>query len=425
MSHPLFILILMALATAAGDVRYEQLVDLESRIASVMGVLNATSAELVSLVAEVLGTDVWHGMGIRSPEHWLTWQCGLSSARAASLVATARGLGALPRCRERFEAGALSEDQARVIARHTDAAHDAEVSDLAPLCTVSQLRHALRTIPVAEPKPEPEPAGPRREVSFGYGEDGWFWSRIRLRPEEGAVFETALCRAREAEFALRHPDAASDPRRPTPNDLSWADGLLRMAEASLSNLDPGAGRPGERFCVYVHVDADAPYSSYLHLGPPLSERVAQYVACDASIRIVLEANGKVVALSQRQDTVDTKTRKLVEDRDGGCCIPGCGQRRWLHVHHILHRSTGGRTVLENLCCLCPFHHRMHHRGDFTITGDPTTPGGLAFSAPDGRDLGPGRPRPPNEAPAEAAARLGIAEGRYLHPLGERADWHWL
>ncbi len=41
------------------------------------------------------------------------------------------------------------------------------------------------------------------------------------------------------------------------------------------------------------------------------------------------------------------------------------------------------------------------------------------------DLGPGRPRPPNEAPAEAAARLGIAEGRYLHPLGERADWHWL
>ena len=70
-------------------------------------------------------------------------------------------------------------------------------------------------------------------------------------------------------------------------------------------------------------------------------------------------------------------------------------------------------------------HRIHHRGDFTITGDPTTPGGLAFSAPDGRDLGPGRSRPPNEAPAEAAARLGIAEGRYLHPLGERADWHWL
>ncbi|MDQ3146394.1 MAG: HNH endonuclease, partial [Actinomycetota bacterium] len=407
----------MALATAAGDVRYEQLVDLESRIASVMGVLNATSAELVSLVAEVLGTDVWQGVGIRSPEHWLTWQCGLSSARASSLVATARGLGELPRCRERFEAGALSEDQARVIAQCTDAAHDAEVSDLAPLCTVSQLRHALRTIPVAEPKPEPEPAGPRREVSFGYGEDGWFWSRIRLRPEEGAVFETALCRARDAEFALRHPNAEGDPRRPSPGDLSWADGLLRMAEASLSNLDPGAGRPGERFCVYVHVDADAPYSSYLHLGPPLSERVAQYVACDASIRIVLEANGKVVALSQRQDTVDTKTRKLVEDRDGGCCIPGCGQRRWLHVHHILHRSTGGRTVLENLCCLCPLHHRMHHRGDFTITGDPTTPGGLAFSAPDGRDLGPGRPRPPNEAPAEAAARLGIAEGRYLHPLG--------
>ncbi|MDQ3146022.1 MAG: 13E12 repeat family protein, partial [Actinomycetota bacterium] len=173
--------------------RFEHLVDMETRIASVMGVLNATSAELVSLVAEVLATDAWQGVGIRSPEHWLTWQCGLSSARAASLVATARGLAELPRCRELFEAGALSEDQARVIAQCRDGAQDAQVADLAPNCTVSQLRHALRTIPVAdpEPEPEPEPAAPRREVSFGYGEDGWFWSRIHLRPEEGAVFETA------------------------------------------------------------------------------------------------------------------------------------------------------------------------------------------------------------------------------------------
>jgi len=163
----------------------------------------------------------------------------------------------------------------------------------------------------------------------------------------------------------------------------------------------------------------------LHLGPPLSERVGDYVGCDASIRVVFEQDGKVVALSARQDTVDTKTRKVVEDRDGGCRFPGCGQRRWLHVHHILHRAQGGATVLENLCCLCPVHHRMYHRGDFSIEGDPTDATGLRFTAPDGRDLGPGRPRPPNEAAAAAAARLGMAEGRYLHPLGERADWYWL
>jgi len=419
-------------APAAGVSLDEQAVDLEGRIASVMGVLNVASAELVTLVAEAVGTDVWHGPGIRSIEHWLSWQCGLSSARAASLVAIARGLATLPRCRERFESGALTEDQVRVIAQHTDAAHDAEVAELSVLCTVSQLRHALRTIPVAEPEPAPESAAPeapapdpQREVSFGYGEDGWFWSRILLRPEEGALFETALARSREAEFALRHPNAGDDPRRPGPGDLSWADGLLAMAEAALSNLDPGAGRPGERFQVYVHVKADAPFSSYLHLGPPLSERVRDYVGCDASIRVVFEQDGKVVALSARQDTVDTKTRKVVEDRDGGCRFPGCGQRRWLHVHHIVHRAQGGATVLENLCCLCPVHHRMYHRGDFSIEGDPTDATGLRFTAPDGRDLGPGRARPPNEAAASAAARLGMAEGRYLHPLGERADWYWL
>ena len=409
--------------------RFEHLVDLESRMASVMGVLNASSAELVSLGTPVLGTDVWQGPGIRSAEHWLTWQCGVSSARAASLVATARGMAELPRCRELFGAGALSEDQARVISQHTNAANDAPVAELAPMCTVSQLRHALRTIPVAEPDPEPEPelepAAPRREVSFGYGEDGWFRSRICLRPEEGAIFEKALTRARDAEFALRHPNAEADPRWPGPGDLSWADGLLRLAEAGLTNLDPGAGRPGERFQVYLHVRADAPFSSYLHLGPGIDLVVGEYLACDASLRVVFEDNGKLVALSARQDTVDTKTRTLVEDRDGGCRFPGCGQRRWLHVHHLTHRRDGGKTVLCNLCCLCPVHHRMHHRGDFTIEGDPSTPDGLRFCSPEGADLSPGRPRPPNEAPALAARRLGIPEGRYAHPLGERGDWHWL
>ena len=55
MSHPPFILILMAVvvtpAAPEAVARFEHLVDMETRIASVMGVLNATSAELVSLLS--------------------------------------------------------------------------------------------------------------------------------------------------------------------------------------------------------------------------------------------------------------------------------------------------------------------------------------------------------------------------------------
>ncbi len=34
----------------------------------------------------------------------------------------------------------------------------------------------------------------------------------------------------------------------------------------------------------------------------------------------------------------------------------------------MHWENGGPTELSNLVLLCPFHHRMHHRGVITITG---------------------------------------------------------
>ena len=48
--------------------------------------------------------------------------------------------------------------------------------------------------------------------------------------------------------------------------------------------------------------------------------------------------------------------------------PGCGATRGLHAHHIRHWEDGGPTELDNLVLLCPYHHRLHHRGVITITG---------------------------------------------------------
>ncbi|MGH2686634.1 MAG: DUF222 domain-containing protein [Actinomycetota bacterium] len=401
---------------------------LEDRIASTMGGLNLLAAELVGLIGEALQTGAWQVDGVRSPEHWVAWQCGMAPARAAALVSTARGLADLPACRELFEQGRLSEDQARVVAAGgVDPVREEELAVLAPLSTIGQLRRLVQRYRKAPPEPpEPDendtendkPAGPRRELAFGYGDDGWFWSRTLLPPEEGALYEAALTAARDAEFRLRHPDAdPDDPSDPKRCDVSWADGLLRLCDAALSNLDPTPGaRPGERYQVYLHVNGDAPFSSYLHLGPSVSDSVRRYLTCDAPIRFVFERDGRIVALSAKQDTVDVKTRKLIEDRDGGCRVPGCGQRRWLHIHHLIHREDHGPTVPENLCCLCPTHHRLHHRGRLAIDGDPTRLDGLRFTTPAGRRIGPARPRPPGAPPRGAAP--------YQHPLGERIQWRW-
>src|ERR671918_1157627 len=103
-------------ATAPGDPR-----SLEDRVADTVGGLNVASAELVGLVSEALATSAWEGAGIRSPEHWVAWRCGVSGARAPRIVSLARGLEALPACRRLFEAGAHRRDQGAGERPHAEA----------------------------------------------------------------------------------------------------------------------------------------------------------------------------------------------------------------------------------------------------------------------------------------------------------------
>jgi hypothetical protein len=79
--------------------------ELMAEIARTCGVLNATTGRLVSLVARVLESDTWQVAGIHSPSQWVAWQCGVSPARARSLVAMARRRAELPATSAAHEAG--------------------------------------------------------------------------------------------------------------------------------------------------------------------------------------------------------------------------------------------------------------------------------------------------------------------------------
>ncbi|EUA50615.1 HNH endonuclease family protein [Mycobacterium xenopi 3993] len=67
--------------------------------------------------------------------------------------------------------------------------------------------------------------------------------------------------------------------------------------------------------------------------------------------------------------------------------------RGLHAHHIVHWEDGGATELANLVLVCPYHHRLHHRGVITITGSADK---LIVTDSTGRRLRAGSlARPPN------------------------------
>ncbi|WP_246136418.1 DUF222 domain-containing protein [Leekyejoonella antrihumi] len=157
------------------------------QLSVVIGRVNAAQADLLALTDRVIDQQLWAVAGIRSIEHWLACFAGVSPSRAGDLVAVATRTPELPRMRASVDTGALTLDQAAVVARHTPATHDGEVAEFAPHASVTQLRRALckysfpEPAPVPEPEPEPEFAaaadpdqepGPEPDPKSESGADG-------------------------------------------------------------------------------------------------------------------------------------------------------------------------------------------------------------------------------------------------------------
>jgi Domain of unknown function (DUF222)/HNH endonuclease len=398
--------------------RLGELDALESELAELAGVLNATHGRVVALVARALQRELWAQPGIHSPGQWLAWQLGLSRASARRLVGLAGRAEELPVTLDALSTGEISVDQAAVVGRHVPADHEASASGLARVATVRQLERSLSRYsfePLGTEPGDPIDDSPeRREVSFGATESGRWHLRADLPVDEGARFEAALSGSRAALVDAAQGD---DERR----RISWADALLALGETAMSSpltADPSAGR----VTVLAHLEADPVDSTRpgvlsLHLGSPLPTSIARMILCDCDLVPVWERHGTPVSVGRTTRVVPRRLRRLIEHRDGGCRVPGCERHRRLQIHHIWHWEDGGPTDSQNLVALCPFHHRLHHLGSLGITGDADDPSGLTFTDPRGRVLAPaGRPRAPDAIPSEQP---------YAHPSGEPFDPHWL
>lgn len=382
---------------------------LESEVAELAGVMNAAQGRLVMLVARALEQGLWAQPGIHSPAQWLAWQLGSSRRNAQRIVGVAQRSGELPETAAALRTGELSLDQAAVVARHVPATHEASAVELARHATVPQLERVLARYAFDPPGSAPAPPAPRgehRAVSFGATEAGRWTLRADLPIDEGAHVEAALHAAHDRLF---HDAEDAAERRA----IGWADALLELAAPRTK----GRARP----CVLVHleadpVDASRPGVASLHLGSPLPRPLRRLMLCDADVRPVWE-RGVPVSIGRTSRVVPDRIRRLVEHRDGGCRVPGCGRRRRLQIHHVHHWEDGGSTETGNLLALCAYHHRLHHLGLLGITGNTDLPGGVSFTDRRGERLEPaGRPRAPDHLP-EADP--------YDHPSGEPLDPHWV
>ncbi len=391
------------------------------QLAELTGQRNAIDGRIVEIVAEIDHDGLWGNTGARSVQGLVAWKLGVSSANAACITAIAHRLPQFPQCAAGIREGRFSLDQIGVIATKAADGSDEHYAQLAQSATVSQLRTAVKLEPRPTPEPkaetqaeDPEPESrpePPRSISQTSDEYSATW-HITLPHDEAAVFDAALQSHQDrlvAEWKRDHADAVSDQTPPFPNAV---DGFMSLVHAGW-DTDVASRPHGQRTTVVAHVDVEARVAA-LHLGPLLSDGDRRYLLCDATCEVWFERAGQVIGSGRETRTISRRLRRALEHRDHCCVVPGCGATRGLHAHHIIHWEDGGPTELANLVLVCPFHHRLHHRGGITITGPADR---LTVTDSDGQPLNAGSlARPPTTPPPEVPPCPG--------PTGERAQWWW-
>lgn len=393
--------------------------DIETRLRTICGHLNALHAQLVDITAEAMTTGCWDVTGVHSLTHWLTWKAGLTTSHADEIVRLAAARDSHPAVSAVFNNGALSLDQA-ALAVKAPAYLDSDFAELAVAATLPQLRLMVRaanpgpglttpTPPAASDNSPESPtsaptdpaaqpvAGPPETFTTGTDEYGRFWLHGELDADHGRILDAALTEARDALF---HDGQTN---------VTWADALIEIAHRS---LDHTTTERRERFRANWFINPADPIPARWSDGHPVPSWLQHMLTCDGTISPVFTNGAHPINVGRTQRTIPDRTRRVVEHRDRKCRVPWCTQTRWLQVHHVIHHEHGGPTDTSNLIALCPADHRRHHRGLLGITGNADQPNGLTFTNRDGQPMDPAaQPITPTTPPPDPHVE-------YRHPLGQ-------
>ena len=170
-------------------------------------------------------------------------------------------------------------------------------------------------------------------------------------------------------------------------------------------------------------DPADPARCHVEDGPAISVSTAQMVACTAALSWMTHGDGgAVLALGRRRRRPSSAIRRAARERDHGRCrFPGCESRR-TDLHHIQHWVNGGRTDLDNLISLCPWHHKVVHDRGYTIAAPPPAAQTSRSTAPTARPCRPARRCPSRTARSSEAHDADITPDTIIPPwYGERLD----
>ncbi|MET7947197.1 DUF222 domain-containing protein [Micromonospora sp. NPDC005324] len=343
------------------------------------------AAVTLTLVREIDGRGTARTQGASSTAVWLRERLRLTVPAARRLIdlATALDTGN-PGIRQALADGAISLDQARVIADTVDTVStsaDAETADKAVGVLVGwaaqfdpTLLRKLGTRILDHVAPDLADAAAQaaldaearratrdRHLTLSTLTDG----RLRLT---GTLDTETAGLLRAAIDPLTAPSGPDDSRSP---GQRRHDALADICRLTLRTGElPDSGGDPAQIVVTTSYDGLTRQlgSGNLDTGLHLTPEAVRRLACDAAILpAVLSGAGQPLDLGRQRRLITGTLRRALVLRDGGCAFPGCDRPpRWCDAHHIHHWADGGPTSLDNAVLLCGHHHRHLHHTDWAV-----------------------------------------------------------
>jgi hypothetical protein len=216
--------------------------------------------------------------------------------------------------------------------------------------------------PATDDSGEPDPRTPAQRQHDALADALRRVTRSGDLPVTGGVPTTVLAHLRLDHLPLTHPAAL--------DGFEW-DGRPDIVNTAKQQLT-------ERINEQIHAAHAAQTDSSGHgtiggyavtsNGGLLSGRLLAMDMCEAEIDIqVSSPDGAVLAFGRSTRLATRAQRIALAGRDGGCCFPGCTRPpSWCEAHHVIPWSSGGRTDINNLCLVCPYHHRQFEQLGWTV-----------------------------------------------------------
>lgn len=359
--------------------------------AAVAGILNAAHARIVDLAVLSLEERQHVGPGLHSANHFLRWQTGIDQATATKVLRIARRVDELPCLIAALRAGAISLDQAAVVAKYAPSDYDESATRLAHSADVTQLASILRDYVYDADGERPPPPEPPRGVTVSVdGNDATI--RIHTSADAAEAFRKALDELTadlQRQHDTDHTTALATAGGGEVGERVRAtrlDGFDALCEAGL-RCGEAAHPNSERYLIGVHLHTDThghPMLTDAH-GHTIAAGRRRHLLCDATLEAIFhDHTGTAISVGRKTRGISPKLRRSVLFRDlHRCRFPGCHTTIGLQLHHIVHWEDGGSTDTANLATLCGRHHRAHHHGLLDIEGNPNlphgTPGALVFT----------------------------------------------